>query len=79
VRGGGVEVAAAGVLDACVVGHGSCFGATCDLNAFGWRHRVHIVKVEVLIFFDLSKLVGFGQTREGIFAGDLCQGDGAID
>ncbi len=38
VGGGGVEVAAAGVLDAGVVGECGGFGAAGDLDALGGRH-----------------------------------------
>ena len=37
VRGGGVEVAAAGVLDAGVEGHGGGFDVAGDLDAVGGR------------------------------------------
>ncbi len=79
VRGCGVEVAAAGVLDAGVVGKGRGFGAAGDLDALGGGHLVDVVEVEVLIFFDLAELVRFGKPGEGIFAGDLRERDGAFD
>ncbi len=48
VGGGGVEVAAAGVLDAGVVGHGGGFDFAGDADAVGGGLLVDVVEVEVL-------------------------------
>ena len=80
VRGGGVEVAAAGVLDAGVEGHGGGFDFARDADAVGGRLLVDVVEVEVLGGGSmLAEGVGFGQAGEGIFAGDAGEGDGAGD
>ena len=77
--GGGVEVAAAGVLDAGVVGEGGGFGAAGDLDALGGGHVVDVVEVEVEVAFELAELFGFGEAGEGVFAGDAGEGDGSFD
>ena len=55
------------------------FVASTNLDPLRGRHRVHIVEVEVLIFFDLAKLLRFGKAGEGVFAGNLRERDGALD
>ncbi len=40
---------------------------------------VDVVEVEVEVAVELAELVGFGESGEGVFAGDLCEGDGAVD
>ena len=79
VSGGGVEVAAAGVLDARVVGHGGGFTAARDLDAFGWRLVVDVLEVEAEIAFELTELALVGKPDEGVFAGDFGECDGAFD
>ena len=79
MRGRGVEVAAAGVLDAGVVGKGCGFGASCDFDALGGWHLVDVVEVEVKVTRELAELVCLGESCEGVFAGDLGEGDGAVD
>ena len=80
VRGCGVEVAAAGVLDAGVEGHGGGFDLARDADAVGGRLLVDIVEVEVLLGgVVLAELGGVGKAGEGVFAGDAGEGDGAVD
>ena len=52
---GGVEVAAAGVLDARIVGHGGGLGATGDLDALGGRLFADVVEVEAEVCFELAE------------------------
>ena len=79
MRDGGVEVASAGVLDARIAGERGRFGAASDPDALGGWHLVDVVEVEVKVVVELTELVGFGKSGEGIFAGDLGEGDGAFD
>ncbi len=80
VRGCGVEVAAAGVLDAGVEGQGGGLDRAGDLDAVGGRLQVDVVEVEVLGGgVVLAELGGVGQAGEGVLAGDAGEGDGAFD
>ena len=80
VRGGGVEVAAAGVLDAGVEGHGGGLGATGDLDALGGRHaRSRRRSRGAGRRSSWPNSSRFGQAGEGIFAGDPRERDGSFD
>jgi hypothetical protein len=80
VRGGGVEVSTAGVLDAGVVGERGGLADAGDLDALGGRLLVDVVEVEMLrLRIVLAEGFRFGQAGEGIFAGDAGEGDGARD
>ena len=78
VRGCGVEVATAGVLDAGVEGEGCGLDGAGDLDAVGGRLLVDVVEVEVLgSGVVLAEVGGFGQAGEGVLAGDAGESDGS--
>ena len=80
VRGCGVKIAAAGVLNAGVAGHGDGLDLARDADAVGGRLLIDVIEVKVLVGgVVLGELGGFGQAGEGIFAGDVGEGDGAVD
>ena len=74
MRGGGIEVAAGGVLDAGVDGEGGGLAAAGDLDALGGRKVMDIVEVEgeigAIRGMVLAELAGVGEAGEGVFAGD---------
>ena len=71
VRGGGVEVAAIRVLDARVVGHGSGFAASRNVNAAGWGQVVYIFKVKSKVAGKLAEFSLVWKPGEGVFARHL--------
>ena len=79
MRGGRIEVAAARVLDARVVGHRRRLGAPRNLDPLRRRHLVHVLEVELLVAVELAELLRLRQPGKGIFAGNLRQRDRAID
>ena len=82
MRGGGVEVAARGVLDAGVVGEGGGLAAAGDFDALGRWEVVDVVEVEGLRLGaagDLAEVGLAGQAGERVFTGDAGEVDGARD
>ena len=73
VADGGVEGAAFGIDDARIGIERGLLGAAGVVDAVGSGERIDIVVVETEVAVQLAELRRFGNSGEGVFAGDLRQ------